>query len=310
MSHTVILYYKYATVENPQALLERQRALCERLGLRGRILIAEEGINGTLEGLTENTEEYISETKKEPGFADIHFKRSPGNGNTFPKLVVKIRKDIVSNAIADWGVDPRQKTATHLSPKELHEWFLKGEQFEIIDMRNDYEHASGHFRGSILPAMKRFRDLPELVRGMLHLRKKKIITVCTGGVRCEKASALLLKNGFEDVYQLDGGIVSYMEQFPNEHFDGSLYVFDDRKTMGFETDSEKHKIIGKCKACHVPTDRYVNCSNPACHGHFISCATCTPTDRTRACSFGCKIGTILVKIGVPQKIVAKVFGQP
>lgn len=309
MSHTVILYYKYAAVADPKGLLERQRALCERLGLKGRILVAEEGINGTLEGDTEKIEEYITETKKEPGFSDIHWKRSPGDGNTFPKLVIKVRKDIVSNAIENWGVDPRQKTATHLSPKELHEWFLRGEKFEIIDMRNDYEHASGHFHGSILPAMKRFRDLPALLGEWTGLKKKKVLTVCTGGVRCEKASALLLKHGFEDVYQLDGGIVSYMEQFPNEHFDGSLYVFDNRKTVGFETESEKHQVIGKCLQCKTATNRYVNCSNQTCHGHFISCDTCTPLDRTRACSFGCKIATLLATLGVPQRHIARVFAK-
>lgn len=274
MKTEVLLFYKYARVENPQDLLASQRALCERLGLKGRILIAEEGINGTLEGTPEACAEYRRELESDSRFAGIHWKRSEGHGKTFPKLVVKVRKDIVANSIAGWEVNPLKETGKRLSPEELKRWYESGEEFEIVDMRNNYEHASGHFEGSKLAPIRNFRDLPAALPSLAPLQKKRVLTVCTGGVRCEKASALLIKNGFEDVWQLDGGIVSYMEKYPNQDFKGKLYVFDNRLTVGFETDAPAHEVIGRCKTCAVATDRYINCKNPDCHLHYISCEEC------------------------------------
>ncbi len=293
MNSEVLLYYKYVTIADPAAEMLRQRALCERLSLKGRILIAEEGINGTLEGLKENTEEYIREMSADPRLADVHWKKSVGRGDAFPKLQVKVRKDIVSNAVADWGVDPRRQTGTHLKPEELREWYERGEEFEIIDMRNDYEHNSGYFEGSVLPKIGNFRELPEAIRGMEHLKKKKVLTVCTGGVRCEKASALLMKNGFENVYQLDGGIVSYMEKYPNKDFLGKLYVFDERVVVGFETDSPEHKRVGCCVKCGESSENYINCANLNCHLHYISCEKCT--EGNPCCSEKCKEKALVIE---------------
>ncbi len=274
MTHTVLLYYKYATVKNPQKFRDEQFLLCQKLRLTGRILIAEEGINGTLEGTTANVNKYCKVLASKRGFAKTHFKKSVGDGKTFPKLSVKVREDIVSNAIAHWGVDPRKKTGKHLSPENLRAWFESGKKFKIVDMRNDYEHKSGHFEGSVLAPVENFRDIPKVLPKLASLKKEKILTVCTGGVRCEKASALLLKKGFKDVYQLDGGIVSYMEKYPNKDFLGKLYVFDQRVVMGFKTDSAEHKVIGRCDRCKEPSEHYINCGNPVCHVHFICCEDC------------------------------------
>jgi len=286
--YQILLFYKYVTVADPVDLVEEQRAFCEAHELTGRILIAEEGINGTLEGLTENTEAYIDYLRADPRFADIDIKRSPGFGEAFPKLSIKARRDIVSNQIEDWAVDPRQTTGKYLSSEELHQWFEEGREFFMIDMRNDYEFMAGHFVESIGMPIRNFRQIPEFLDSIRHLEGKTVVTVCTGGVRCEKASGLLIKHGFSDVYQLKDGIVTYMEKYPNKHFLGKLYVFDQRILMGFNTDSAEHQIAGRCQLCGSPSERYINCRNTACHLHFICCAACSNGDVLAFCSEACK----------------------
>jgi len=176
----------------------------------------------------------------------------------------------------------------HLKPEELHQWIADKKEFYIVDMRNVYEHKVGHFEGSILPPIENFRDLPKVVEQIKHLKDKTVLTVCTGGVRCEKASGFLVSQGFTDVYQLDGGIVSYMEKYPNEDFKGKLYVFDGRVKMGFYTDDAKHEVVGKCDACGAPSENYVNCDNPVCHRHFINCQNCIEkNDGKSFCTGGC-----------------------
>lgn len=292
--YQILLYYKYVRIDDPEALKVSQRELCERLGLKGRIIVATEGINGTVEGLKENTEQYIAELVADPRFADIHWKKSVGTGDAFPKLSVKSRKEIVSLHLEDGAgvcdIDPNQTTGVHLKPEELHQWIAEGREFYIVDMRNAYEHKLGHFAGSILPPMANFRDLPKLVESISHLKNKTVLTVCTGGVRCEKASGFLMTQGFTDVYQLDGGIVSYMEKYPNEDFKGKLYVFDRRIAQGFYTDDPSHEIIAECEACGAKSENYVNCANNTCHRHFIACLQCVDAAANKiTCPEGCQV---------------------
>lgn len=268
--------------------MELQRALCERLELTGRIIVASEGINGTVEGTKENTEKYIDEMVKDQRWQDMHWKKSVGTGSAFPKLSVKARKEIVSLNLGVCDIDPNEVTGIHLKPEELHEWIKNKKEFYIVDMRNAYEHKVGHFEGSILPPIENFRDLPKVVEQIKHLKNKTVLTVCTGGVRCEKASGFLITQGFTDVYQLDGGIVSYMEKYPNEDFKGKLYVFDNRILMGFYTDDPKHEVIGKCDTCGELSENYVNCDNPVCHRHFVNCENClAKNDGKSLCPGGC-----------------------
>ena len=275
-------------IADPEAVAEGQREICEKLGLKGRCIIASEGINATFEGTPENIGEYVKELEKDKRFSGIHFKYSEGTGSAFPKLSIKVRKEIVSLNLGTCDIDPNQTTGIHLKPEELHEWLKSGREFYIVDMRNAYEHKVGHFENSILPPIENFRDLPKVVEQIKHLKNKTVLTVCTGGVRCEKASGFLISQGFMDVYQLDGGIVSYMEKYPNEDFQGKLYVFDKRVTFGFYTDDSKHKIIGKCDACAGESENYVNCANPVCHRHFIICEDCLDKNNGNAfCPGGC-----------------------
>ncbi len=288
LQYEIILFYKYVHVNDPEVVAQREREVCQKLGLKGRCIIATEGINATYEGTKENIQAYIKELEKEVRFKNIHFKLSTGTGNAFPKLSIKVRKEIVSLHLGTCDIDPNQITGVHLKPEELHTWIKDKKEFYIVDMRNAYEHKVGHFENSILPPIENFRDLPKVVEQVAHLKNKTVLTVCTGGVRCEKASGFLVTQGFTDVYQLDGGIVSYMEKYPNEDFKGKLYVFDGRVAMGFYTDDAKHTIVGLCDACGDKSENYVNCSNPVCHRHFINCQKCIAKNEGKAfCTGGC-----------------------
>lgn len=281
----VLLFYKYVTITDPKGLVDAIRAKCQELSLLGRILVAEEGINGTLEGETQNTEMFAEWLLAMPIFSDMQIKRSEGDGKAFPKLKVKVREEIVGTRFPK-HVDPRVQTAPHLSPDELKQWYEQGEDFVVVDMRNSYEYISGRFKNSIDPGLENSRDLPQAMEKIAPYKEKKVLTVCTGGVRCEKMSAYLLAEGFENVYQLDGGMHSYMEKYPGEDFEGTLYTFDGRKVMDF---GGERVIVGRCVYCMEPTERYVNCKNDTCNMHYLSCENCMEADRVRGC-VNCEAG--------------------
>ena len=287
--YKIVLFYKYIDITDPQALMNSQRLLCDSLGLKGRLIVAHEGINGTFEGMEGNISKYVSELKSDPRFADVHIKLSEGTGSAFPKLSIKVRDEIVSSHLGEKDIDPRKTTGKYLQPEELHQWIESKKEFYIVDMRNDYEFEVGHFAGSILPPLKNFRDLSGIIPSISNLKDKTVVTVCTGGVRCEKASGFLVDNGFADVYQLYGGIVSYMEKYPNENFKGALYVFDGRITMGFNLSDIKHEVVAKCWHCQQPTERYLDCAYIHCKGkrHFLCCDKCLESQEG-CCSSVCK----------------------
>jgi len=289
MGHEILLYYKYTTVRNPEKFRDEQRALCESLGLKGRIIVSTEGVNGTVEGLKENTERYIDALSSKRGFSNIHWKRSQGTGTAFPRLSVRVRPELVSLHLSKKSdIDPRKTTGTHLSPDALRSWYEKGEKFTVIDMRNTYEHKVGAFAGSVCPSMKNFRDLPKVLPKLKKFKNDRVLTVCTGGVRCEKASGYLIKKGFKNVYQLDGGIVSYMEKYPGLDFRGSLYVFDGRVTMAFNPKTGKREIIGICEKCGTSTENYEDCGNDFCHKQMLVCDECVAREGGKVfCSKRC-----------------------
>lgn len=281
--YKVLLYYKYVKIVDPKSLMMGQLALCQKLSLKGRIIVAGEGINGTLEGEESGIKKYMDTMRKDARFADIHFKISDGSGKAFPKLSVKVRDEIVSGHLGSWDVDPTKTTGKYLTAGQLRKWIHSDKQFYIIDMRNDYEQEVGHFEGSILPGLSNFRDLPKIMPKITRLKGQTIVTVCTGGVRCEKASGFLVKHGFSDVYQLYGGIVTYMEKYPNEDFNGALYVFDGRIVMSFG--DKGRKIIGRCAVCKKPSENYINCADIFCNRHFICCKNCQK--KVTTCPMGC-----------------------
>ncbi len=290
MSHQVLLFYKYVTIENPKELMGLYRALCDKYQLKGRTIIAEEGINSTLEGTVENTEAFLIEFLSDGRFSDMQIKRSAGNGASFPRCMIKVRNEIVGTRFPK-EVDPRVKTAPHMSADELHAMFENGEDFIGIDMRNSYEFASGHFANSIDPGMDSSRELPEKLEKLRIHKDKKIVTYCTGGVRCEKMSAYLKHEGFENVYQLDGGMHSYMEKYPEGHFKGTLFTFDDRLVMDFGGNRE---IVGKCKRCDAPNEQYQNCANAECNMLFLICNNCMSAEGPGFCGEKCEKSTVRV----------------
>lgn len=286
--YDILLYYKYTAIRNPDKFAAEQRILCEKLGLTGRVIIAHEGVNGTVEGTKAHVRAYVKAMSAKRGFANVHWKISSGTGSAFPKLSVKVRPEIVTLGLPkDQDVDPRTMTGKHIDPKVLHDWLRSGTDLHIVDMRNDYEHKVGHFEGSILPPMKNFRDLKDVLPKLANLKDKKVVTVCTGGVRCEKASGYLVQQGFKDVYQLDGGIVSYMKKYPGKDFLGSLYVFDQRVTMAYEPKKGKRTVIGLCEKCNAATETYADCGRSECRTQFICCDGCIAADRAY-CSGACK----------------------
>lgn len=291
----IIIFYKYTPVADPAGFVLWQRALCERIGIFGRILVAAEGINGTVEGTSAQIKEYCDAMHAQNGsegtfgdFSDVWFKSSPGTGHAFKKLIVKKRKEIVNTGLSkEQDVDPSQVTGKHITAEELKRWIDAGEPIEIIDMRNDYEYAVGHFAGSHPSGMKNFRDLPAVPAMLENLKEKKVVTVCTYGVRCEKASGFLKTKGFGEVYQLHGGIGTYMKAYPGQDFKGSLYVFDDRMTEQF---TDKYEVVGECVSCGVKNERFGNCALDECHKQLLICESCSSTPIW--CSESCKSGVV------------------
>lgn len=301
-NHQILLFYKYVHLTDPEVVCATLRAIASRLGLTGRGIIAVEGINITLEGTIENTEIFIQELEQDVRFLTIHFKRSVGTGKAFRKLSMKTRSEIVSAHLGVCDIDPNVITGKRCTPEMLHQWIGNKKEFYIVDMRNVYEHKVGHFTGSILPDMENFRDLPTITKALAHLKNKTVLTVCTGGVRCEKASGYLISKGFIDVFQLDGGIVSYMEKYPNEDFEGKLYVFDNRVSMGFYTDDAQHTVIGRCESCGKSSEHFINCDHAWCGKHFILCEDCVATQKNTT---GNKVCPDKCQMRHPNKIATK-----
>ncbi len=283
MPYQVLLFYKYTDVSDPEALAAQIRSLAEGLSLTGRVIVATEGINATLEGTVENTESFIAQFT-DPRFADMQYKKSAGTGKSFPKLSVKVRKEIVGTGFTQDEADPRVSTAPRITADELRSWYESDKDFVVVDMRNNYEFASGHFKNSIEPGISASRHLPLAMEKLAPLKDKKVVTVCTGGIRCEKMSAYLMHKGFKDVQQLDGGIHTYMEKYPGKDFQGTLYTFDQRVTMNFGGERE---IVGTCHLCGAQTERYADCADLTCHLHFLACDNCRDSEGKVYCSNEC-----------------------
>ena len=208
MNYQVLLYYNYTTIADPEEFAKDHLAFCKALNLKGRILVAHEGINGTLSGTIEDTEKYMEAMKADARFSDTFFKIDPSEGHAFKKMFVRARPELVSLKLEE-DVDPKEITGAYLSPKEFKEAILD-EDTVVIDARNDYEYDLGHFRGAVRPDIRSFRELPEWMQAHKEeFMEKRVVTYCTGGIRCEKFSGWLVREGFKNVGQLHGGIATY-----------------------------------------------------------------------------------------------------
>ncbi len=267
----VILFYKYVEIADPAEFAAAQRELCLELGLKGRVLIATEGINGTLAGPSAAIERYTEALKRDARFSDITFKLSAGDAGTFPKLVVKVRKEIVTLNAGD--LEPDHDNL--LSPAAWKEQMENDPNAVVLDVRNRYETDAGRFENAIVCQIEHFRELPDYLEQLESLKAKHVLMYCTGGIRCEKASALLRQRGFQHVRQLQGGIVSYQEQFGNEHWLGECFVFDQRMTVKVE---QGLRQIGRCAHTGEVTSRFVNCLHDPCHKLFLVSETAERTN--------------------------------
>ncbi|AGP29991.1 oxygen-dependent tRNA uridine(34) hydroxylase TrhO [Corynebacterium terpenotabidum] len=291
----ILLYYRFTPLADPTSVMLWQRTLCESLGLRGRIIISRHGINGTVGGSLASVKTYIRRTREYPGFHDMEFKWSQGSADDFPKLSVKVRDEIVTfGAADDLEVDENGVVGggVHLTPTQVNELVAeraaKGEDVVFFDGRNAMEAAIGHFRDAVVPDATTTRDfLGELDSGKYdELKDRPVVTYCTGGVRCEVLSKLMIDRGFSEVYQLDGGIVRYGEQFADTGlWEGSLYVFDKRMHMEFSDDATQ---LGHCLHCGSATNTYRNCVNDDCRDMILLCDSCAADPATAHCgSQGC-----------------------
>lgn len=287
----ILLYYKFTPLADPEATRLWQRSLCERLDLRGRILLSKQGINGTVGGALDDLKRYVKATKQYPGFKDMHFKWSDGAREDFPRLSIRVRDELVTFGVPD-EVEVNERGVvgggTHLSPKAVHE-LVENRPDDVIffDGRNIHEAAIGKFRNAVIPAVAHTRDFPKELEDPKYdaIKDKAVVTYCTGGIRCEVLSSLMKRRGFKEVYQIDGGIVKYGEAYGDEGlWEGSLYVFDDRMSVKF---SDKSKDIGVCIHCREATSNYENCAVKSCNNLVLICEECK--DNTEVCSDVCRL---------------------
>lgn len=283
----MILYYGFTPISDPDAMLLWQTELCESLGVKGRILISKHGINGTLAGEMAALKKYVSSTRKYPSFKKIAFKWSDGTGNEFPRLSIKVKSELVAFGDPE-AIEVDEKGVVeggmHLRPDQLDKLVQeRGDEVVFFDGRNAFEAKIGKFKGAIIPDVKTSRDFIEEIKSGKYdsIKDKPVVTYCTGGIRCEILSAVMVKNGFKEVYQIDGGIVKYGNAFGDDGlWEGSLYTFDSRMNIDF---SDHTKVIGKCEKCTEPSNSFRNCNTASCHQLILLCDACAALDSNLTC---------------------------
>ena len=267
--HKIVLYYKFTPVADPETARLWQLELCRRLNLKGRIIIAGHGINGTLGGQIEDLRAYKRAMNDSLAFAGIEYKWSSGHGDDFPKLSVKVRPELVTLA-------PDEKfdvfnSSTGLKPAQWHQYMADNPEVTVLDVRNHYETQIGAFKAKNLlkPAIKTFSQIKATLKKLP--KDKPVLTYCTGDVRCEYLSAYMKHKGFEQVYHLDGGIMKYGQTYQDDgYWDGKCYVFDGRMKLGF---SDKSPDIANCLQCQQTTSHQVNCDD--CNQQIVICRACS-----------------------------------
>jgi len=269
----ILLFYVFTPLADPDAIRLWQRDLCRSLDLGGRIIVSQHGINGTVGGELRAVKTYLRTTREYPAFKNLDVKWSEGQGDDFPGLSVRVRDELVSfGAPGELRVDEDGVIGggTKLSPQQLHE-LVEREDVVFFDGRNSFEAQIGTFADAVVPQVSNTREfVAELDSGKYdHLKKKPVVTYCTGGIRCEVLSSLMINRGFENVFQLEGGIAKYGETFGDSGlWNGSLYVFDNRMAMDF---SPETAVIGRCYRCGAATKHMQNCNDLACRVQLVVC---------------------------------------
>ncbi len=283
--YRTLLFYKFAHVPNAEEYAHQHLLFARNLGVMGRVLFAEEGINGTISGTIAQCDRYMEHLSNDPIFAGIEFKIDEEDEITSHKLHVRYRPEIIHFGVPD--INPCDLTGNYLEPDEV---LAMKDQPDVVmlDTRNNMEHLVGKFKNAITLDLQTFRDFPEKVDQLREeLKDKRIITYCTGGIRCEKATAYMIKAGFDanKLFQIHGGIIKYAKETGGTDFDGYCYVFDKRVVTPIN--EVNPTIISKCYICDTPEIRMVNCSNPECNEHFVLCEKCG-WEMEGACCTACK----------------------
>jgi UPF0176 protein len=285
LNYLLLAYYHYTKLEDAETFAAQHLVYCKSLKIRGRIYIAQEGINGTISGTKEACEQYMFDLKADIRFAKTEFKIDEVSNHAFQRMHCRYKNEIVHSGLRNPQIiDPTKQTGKHLKGQD----FLKlkdQDDVVIIDVRSNYETRLGKFKNAITLDMENFREFPNKIEELKKYKNKKVITCCTGGIKCEKASALLINEGFTDVFQLHNGIIGYAKETGGKDFDGVLYVFDGRVNVPINVVNPT--IIAKCSKCSEPTPRSLNCANVACNDQFNMCETCANL-MEGACSDTCK----------------------
>lgn len=272
-NYFVLAYYLFTPIEDPVAEVARHHAFFESRDAKGRIYISKAGINGQMSASQEAAEQYIDWMHQDPRFERIDFKIHHSHEHVFPRMTVKVKEQLVA---LDVPVS-LEDAGEHVSAEKWREMLEnRDEDTILIDVRNDYEWQIGHFEGAALPTLETFRQFPAYAKNLKEKRdpkKTKVMMYCTGGIRCELYSALMKKEGFENVFQLEGGVIKYGLKEGSKHWRGKLFVFDDRLAVSID-ESEPADPISACIHCGVACDVYYNCANMDCNELFISCPQC------------------------------------
>jgi len=281
-----ISFYRYVNISNPDTLRDELFQMWTELDCFGRIYIANEGINAQMSVPEHNWNEFEEKLNRVGYFKDVPFKHAvDGNGKSFYKLIVKVREKIVADGIHDKDFDA-SNTGKYLSAKEFNT-AIEDPNTIVIDMRNHYESEVGRFDRAFCPDADTFREeLPLVIDHLKGQENKKVVMYCTGGIRCEKASAYFKYKGFKDVNHLHGGIIQYAKEVKDQKleskFRGINFVFDERIGERITED-----VLSNCHQCGKPCDVHVNCKNDDCHLLFIQCEECT-TKMDGCCTENCK----------------------
>jgi UPF0176 protein len=269
----VLAFYHFVAIENPHAEVTAQKNFFADRDITSRIYISENGINGQMSGAKADAEAYIKWMVTRPEFSNVCFKVHPHHEQAFPRATVKYRPKLVA---IDEQVDLNNR-GEHVSPQRWKEMLIeKQDHWMLLDVRNEYEWKVGRFEGAELPPCNTFREFTayaDALKAKSDPKETPVMMYCTGGIRCELYSAVLKDRGFEKVYQLDGGIIGYGLEEGNTHWQGKLFVFDDRLTVPI-SEKENASVIGSCHHCGKPNETYYNCANTDCNNLFLACQAC------------------------------------
>ncbi|MCX6987642.1 MAG: rhodanese-related sulfurtransferase [Chlamydiae bacterium] len=282
-TYYVLAFYIFTPIADPHEEVRRHHEFFETRDIRSRIYISKDGINAQMSAIEPHAIEYMEWMKADQRFEGIDFKIHTHKEHAFPKITVKYKEQLVA---LDRECDPQQG-GQHLSASEWKQMLEQREEDTIlIDVRNDYEWVIGHFEGALKPALDTFRKFPEYVDALkkdYNPSTTKVMMYCTGGIRCELYSALMKQEGFETVYQLDGGVIKYGQQEGSDHWKGKLFVFDDRLSIPIAQDG-KEELISACKHCGSASSVYYNCANMDCNKLFLCCAECAKNHQGSCCT--------------------------